>query len=50
MTLSSSDKDILRDLARQVAEIARLPVHAEKAELWRKLNDLESVRPMVWTR
>ena len=30
------------------AQIAALPVHREKAELWRRLNDLESVRPMVW--
>jgi hypothetical protein len=30
------------------AEIAALPVHKEKAELWRRLNDLEPVRPLVW--
>ena len=46
--LSPRDKDILRGLAGQVAEIAALPVHEEKAELWRRLNDLDSVRPMVW--
>ncbi len=33
---------------RELAEYAALPVHKEKAELWRRLNDLESVRPMVW--
>jgi hypothetical protein len=31
-----------------VAEIAGLDVHEEKTRLWRKLNDLESERPMVW--
>lgn len=46
--LSTRDTDILRGLASQVAEIATLPVHKEKAELWRRLNDLDSVRPMVW--
>ncbi len=46
--LSAQDMDILRGLASQVAEIATLPVHKEKAELWRRLNDLDSVRPMVW--
>ncbi|MBI5084751.1 MAG: hypothetical protein HZB13_09155 [Acidobacteria bacterium] len=46
--LSVGDRDILRTLASQLAEIAALPVHAEKARLWRKLNDLESERPMVW--
>jgi hypothetical protein len=48
MQLSTHDRDILRQLAAQQAEIAALPVHKEKAELWRKLNDLEPVRPLVW--
>jgi hypothetical protein len=46
--LSQHDKAILRALAEQQAEIAALPVHAEKAELWRRLNQLDAVRPMVW--
>ena len=46
--LSRRDTDILRALASEVAEIAALPVHREKAALWRRLNDLDSVRPMVW--
>ncbi len=46
--LSEKDSDILRRLASETAEIAALPVHREKARLWRKLNDLESERPMVW--
>ncbi|MCP4643024.1 MAG: hypothetical protein GY851_21440 [bacterium] len=46
--LTSSDRDILRALAEELAAIAALPVHKEKAELWRRLNDLDSVRPMVW--
>ena len=46
--LSSKDKDVLRALAAEVAEIAVLPVHKAKAELWRKLNDLDSERTMVW--
>ena len=44
VTLSEKDRTILRDLAKQKAEIASLPVHKEKAELWRKLNRLETVR------
>ena len=46
--LGSKDKDILRRLAGELAVITALPVHREKAVLWRKLNDLESARPMVW--
>ena len=42
------EKETLRALAGELAAIAALPVHREKAGLWRKLNDLESARPMVW--
>ena len=42
------DADLLRRLADEVARIAALPIHREKARLWGKLNDLESQRPMVW--
>ncbi|MGO8747070.1 MAG: hypothetical protein ACLQNE_13865 [Thermoguttaceae bacterium] len=46
--LNVHDIDVLRRLAGQLAEIAALPIHREKARLWQKLNDLESERPMVW--
>lgn len=45
--ISDSDSTILRGLAGRVAEIASLPVQAERRELWRMHNDLESVRPMI---
>jgi len=48
IVLSDTDKTILRKLAAELAGIAALPVHKEKAELWRRLNDRQSVRPMVW--
>jgi len=48
VALKQKDKGRLRELAAQVAEIAALPVHKEKARLWRQLNDLQSERPMVW--
>jgi hypothetical protein len=48
MSISAADLTILRDLVAQYADIAALPVHAEKAALWRKLNRLEPVRPLVW--
>jgi hypothetical protein len=48
MDIPQRDKDTLRALVEQQAEIAALPVHSETAELWRKLNDLEPVRPLVW--
>ena len=48
MALPPKDRDVLRALVEQVAEIAALPVQAEKAELWGKLNRLEPTRPLVW--
>ena len=48
INLSDKDTEILRRLAGEVAEIASLPIHQEKARLWTRLNDLESERPMVW--
>ncbi len=48
MVIHDQDKSILRRLAAEVAEIAALPVHAERARLWQRLNDLERVKPLVW--
>ena len=44
---SGSDREMLRDLARRVAGIAELPIQAERRELWKQHNSLESVRPML---
>jgi hypothetical protein len=46
--LTPNEKNVLRGLVGEIVRIAALPVHREKAELWRRLNDLESARPMVW--
>jgi hypothetical protein len=48
IALPKRDRAILRELASRVAEIAVLPIHETKAELWQRLNDLDSARPMVW--
>jgi len=45
--LKKKDLTVVRDLAARVAEIAALPVQAEKRSMWRKLNSCEQVRPMV---
>jgi len=44
---SIRDKEIITRLAAQVAEIAALPVQEQKRTMWRKLNGLQPVRPMV---
>ncbi len=46
--LSQKEIDILRILGKEIADISKLTVHKEKALLWTRLNDLKSVRPMVY--
>ena len=48
MSVSQKDREVVRELATQVMEIASLPVQDEKRAMWTKLNRLEKVRPMVW--
>jgi len=48
IVLNEKDRTVLRRLMEEVAAVAALPVHRERAELWRRLNDLQSLRPMVW--
>ncbi|NLG50894.1 MAG: hypothetical protein GX552_12375 [Chloroflexi bacterium] len=40
------DRNILRELAKQVAEIAALPVQQETIAAWKALNSLNPIRPM----
>jgi hypothetical protein len=47
MNISPADREVLRDLARRVAEIAALPVQAERIALWNDFNRLQARRPMV---
>ena len=42
-----TDIQIIRELAKQAAEVAALPVQEEKRALWRKLNSKQPERPMV---
>jgi len=45
--MKKKDICVLRELASQVVEIAALPIQEEKKTLWRKLNGLQTTRPMV---
>ena len=47
MSVSSKHREVLRELGRKVAEIAALPVQSETISLWKALNGLRPVRPMV---
>ena len=43
----AGERDLLRDLAERVVEIATLPIQAERARLWKALNALTPERPMI---
>lgn len=45
MSVSEKDKAIVRDLAKQVAEIAADPIQQETIDLWKRHNSLERTRP-----
>ena len=47
MPANKEDRNILRDLACQVAEIAALPLQQQTIARWKALNGLNPVRPMV---
>jgi hypothetical protein len=47
MAGTQNEVNVVRSLAGRLAEVAALPVQREKAELWRRLNRLEKVRPLV---
>lgn len=43
----SKDRYLLRELAKQVAEVAALPVMAQRRAMWVQHNQLQRVRPMI---
>jgi hypothetical protein len=47
-SISAKDREVLRRLASQVAELAARPIEQEKRDLWYRLNALEPTRPVVF--
>lgn len=47
-TISAKDRDVLRHVASQVAELAARPIEREKRDLWYRHNALEPTRPVVF--
>jgi len=47
MSISQRDRQRLRDLARRVADVASLPIMAERRAMWKRHNRLDRVRPMI---
>ena len=46
--ISNRDRGILRELARQTAELAARPVEQAKRDLWHRHNALQATRPLVF--
>jgi len=47
MGFGKRDAEIVRELAKSVAEVAAFPIQEEKRRLWRALNGLRPERPMI---
>jgi len=48
LTISNDDREVLRSLASEIAEIASRTEMAEIRELWKRHNMLERIRPVVF--
>ena len=48
MNISEKDKTILCQLAEQQAEIAILPIHKQTIAGWKRINNLQKGKPMIW--
>jgi hypothetical protein len=46
---SNNERGLIHGLAKEIAEIAHLPVQKKKISLWKDLNSLRMKRPMVLT-
>lgn len=47
LSLSNADKEVLRELAKELAEITGSPIMAERKKLWTRHNNLEKTRPLI---
>jgi hypothetical protein len=47
MLITTEERNMLRHLASEVAEIAELPIHETTRQLWKRLNGLDPERPMI---
>jgi hypothetical protein len=47
-SFSAAEKELLRSLAAQAAELAARPEQKTKADLWTRHNDLDPCRPLVF--
>jgi hypothetical protein len=48
--MNRNDVARLRELAKQVREIAELPIQGQNRKLWTAVNDLQMIRPVIHVR
>ena len=48
LTISTTDRATLRELANKVADLAARPIEQEKRDLWIRHNALEATRPLIF--
>ncbi len=48
MQITERDRDVLRRLGAEIAELAQHPIQLERRDSWKALNDLRPTRPMLW--
>ncbi len=46
--MNSTDRDRIRALASELAELSQAPVQQERIDGWKALNSLKPERPMLW--
>lgn len=46
--IPQSDREVLRELGKQIYEIAASPINEEYVELQKKINDLKMVKPIIY--
>jgi len=46
--ISEKDREILRGLAEEAANIGDLPIQSKRKKMWSDLNSLRETKPMIW--
>ena len=46
--IRKKDREIIRNMAEEVASIGQLPIQRKRKKMWSDLNGLEETKPMIW--
>jgi len=48
LDMTQEDIQVLRELGKKYAQIASLPIQKQRQEMWKRLNNLQKVKPLIW--